>query len=77
MRVLLAGASGAIGTPLTRQLIAAGHEVVGVLAEADEKIGGHLVAAEHPDGFPPRVAVLLQGHGRLAGHPPPAYIVIE
>jgi nucleoside-diphosphate-sugar epimerase len=30
MRVLLAGASGAVGTPLTRQLIAAGHEVVGV-----------------------------------------------
>lgn len=30
MRVLLAGASGAIGTPLTRQLIAAGHEVVGI-----------------------------------------------
>jgi nucleoside-diphosphate-sugar epimerase len=28
MRVLLAGASGAIGTPLTRQLLAAGHEVV-------------------------------------------------
>jgi nucleoside-diphosphate-sugar epimerase len=30
MRVLLAGASGAIGTPLTGQLIAAGHEVVGI-----------------------------------------------
>ncbi len=30
MRVLLAGASGAIGTPLTQQLITAGHEVVGV-----------------------------------------------
>ena len=30
MRVLIAGASGAVGTPLTRQLIAAGHEVVGV-----------------------------------------------
>ncbi|KKK06774.1 NAD(P)-dependent oxidoreductase [Micromonospora sp. HK10] len=30
MRVLLAGASGAIGTPLTRQLIAAGHQVVGI-----------------------------------------------
>jgi len=30
MRVLLAGASGAVGTPLTGQLIAAGHEVVGV-----------------------------------------------
>ncbi|MEW2331007.1 NAD(P)-dependent oxidoreductase [Micromonospora chersina] len=30
MRVLLAGASGAIGTPLTRQLVAAGHQVVGI-----------------------------------------------
>src|SRR6266576_374495 len=30
MRVLLAGASGAVGTPLTGQLIAAGHQVVGV-----------------------------------------------
>src|ERR687890_734357 len=27
MRVLLAGASGAVGTPLTRQLIAAGHDL--------------------------------------------------
>jgi len=30
MRVLLAGASGAIGTPLTRELVAAGHEVIGI-----------------------------------------------
>ena len=30
MRVLLAGASGAVGTPLTRQLLAAGHQVVGI-----------------------------------------------
>src|SRR6266516_1068435 len=30
MRVLLAGASGAVGTPLTRQLIAAGHQVAGI-----------------------------------------------
>lgn len=30
MRVLVAGASGAVGTPLTRQLIATGHEVVGI-----------------------------------------------
>jgi len=30
MRILLAGASGAVGTPLTRQLLAAGHEVVGI-----------------------------------------------
>jgi nucleoside-diphosphate-sugar epimerase len=30
VRVLLAGASGAVGTPLTRQLIAAGHDVIGI-----------------------------------------------
>jgi nucleoside-diphosphate-sugar epimerase len=30
MRVLLAGATGAVGTPLTRKLIEAGHEVIGV-----------------------------------------------
>jgi nucleoside-diphosphate-sugar epimerase len=30
MRVLIAGASGAVGRPLTGQLIAAGHQVVGI-----------------------------------------------
>ena len=30
MRVLVAGASGALGTPLTRRLLAAGHEVIGL-----------------------------------------------
>ena len=30
MRVLVAGASGALGVPLTRQLLAAGHEVIGL-----------------------------------------------
>jgi nucleoside-diphosphate-sugar epimerase len=30
MRVLLAGASGAVGTPLVQQLITAGHQVVGI-----------------------------------------------
>jgi nucleoside-diphosphate-sugar epimerase len=30
MKVLLAGASGAVGTPLTHRLIAAGHDVVGI-----------------------------------------------
>jgi nucleoside-diphosphate-sugar epimerase len=30
MRVLIAGASGALGVPLTRQLVAAGHEVIGL-----------------------------------------------
>ena len=30
MRVFVAGASGAIGRPLVRQLLAAGHEVTGM-----------------------------------------------
>ena len=30
MRVFVAGASGAIGTPLVRQLLAAGHQVTGM-----------------------------------------------
>ncbi|MCM0677326.1 hypothetical protein NCC78_21925 [Micromonospora phytophila] len=30
MRVVLAGASNAIGSPLTRRLLAAGHEAVGI-----------------------------------------------
>jgi 2-alkyl-3-oxoalkanoate reductase len=35
MKVLLAGATGALGTPLTRQLVAAGHEVIGLTRRAD------------------------------------------
>lgn len=30
MKILLAGASGAIGTPLARQLISHGHQVLGL-----------------------------------------------
>lgn len=50
MKVLLAGATGAIGTPLTRALIAAGHQVTGVTrtrAGADRLTGlggGALIA---------------------------------
>ena len=33
MKVLVAGASGAIGTPLTRRLIARGHEVLGLVRD--------------------------------------------
>ncbi|HEU4426806.1 MAG TPA: NAD(P)-dependent oxidoreductase [Pilimelia sp.] len=51
MRVLLAGASGAIGTPLTRQLIATGHEVVGITrsranAERLRSAGAQAVVAD-------------------------------
>jgi nucleoside-diphosphate-sugar epimerase len=54
MRVLLAGASGAIGTPLTRQLIAAGHEVVGITrspgnAERLRTAGAEAVVADVMD----------------------------
>src|SRR2546423_14091002 len=54
MRVLLAGASGAVGTPLTRQLIAAGHEVVGISrsqanAERLRNAGAEAVVADVMD----------------------------
>ena len=35
MRILLAGATGAIGRPLTRRLVEAGHEVVGLTRSAE------------------------------------------
>ncbi len=51
MRVLLAGASGAVGTPLARQLIAAGHRVVGITrsqanAERLRNAGAEAVVAD-------------------------------
>ena len=54
MRVLLAGASGAVGTPLTRQLIAAGHEVAGITrsranAERLRTAGAEAVVADVMD----------------------------
>src|SRR5215475_14232983 len=54
MRVLLAGASGAVGTPLTRQLLAAGHEVVGISrsranAERLRSAGAEAVVADVMD----------------------------
>ena len=35
MRILLAGATGALGTPLTRRLLDAGHEVIGLTRRPD------------------------------------------
>ena len=54
MRVLLAGASGAVGMPLTRQLIAAGHQVVGITrsqanAERLRAVGAEAVVADVMD----------------------------
>jgi nucleoside-diphosphate-sugar epimerase len=54
MRVLLAGASGAVGAPLTRQLIAAGHQVVGITrsqanAERLRTAGAQAVVADVMD----------------------------
>ncbi|MFC0028671.1 NAD-dependent epimerase/dehydratase family protein [Micromonospora chaiyaphumensis] len=54
MRVLLAGASGAVGRPLTRQLIAAGHQVVGISrsqsnAERLRNAGAEAVVADVMD----------------------------
>jgi nucleoside-diphosphate-sugar epimerase len=54
MKVLLAGASGAVGTPLTRHLIAAGHQVVGITrsqanAERLRAAGAEAVVADVMD----------------------------
>jgi len=54
MQILLAGASGAVGTPLTRQLIAAGHQVVGITrsqanAERLRGLGADAVVADVMD----------------------------
>ena len=54
MKVLVAGASGAIGRPLTRQLVAAGHEVIGITsnpanAPAIEQDGGRAVVCDALD----------------------------
>lgn len=38
MKVFVAGASGAIGRPLVRQLVAAGHEVTG-MTRREERAG--------------------------------------
>src|SRR5262245_26935655 len=54
MKVLLAGASGAIGVPLTRRLVANNHEVLGLTrnragAAALEALGATPVVADAPD----------------------------
>jgi nucleoside-diphosphate-sugar epimerase len=54
MRVLLAGASGAVGTPLTGQLIAANHQVIGITrsqinAERLRKAGAEAVVGDVMD----------------------------
>ncbi|MBO0787359.1 MAG: NAD(P)-dependent oxidoreductase, partial [Actinobacteria bacterium] len=59
MRVLLAGASGAIGMPLIRQLHAAGHDVLAVHRSAP---GGSRLAAT---GATPVQADVLSGPGLL------------
>jgi nucleoside-diphosphate-sugar epimerase len=60
MKICIAGASGAIGRPLTRQLIERGHEVVGVTrsnAETIESLGAQAVVADALDGSAVRAAV--------------------
>ena len=45
MKVLVAGASGALGVPLTRQLIAHGHKVLGLTRD---RAGAPPVAVRTP-----------------------------
>src|SRR3954447_23680529 len=60
MKVFLAGASGAIGQPLVRQLLERGHEVVGMTrsrASAIEALGAQAVVADAFDAHAVRAAV--------------------
>jgi nucleoside-diphosphate-sugar epimerase len=66
MRVLVAGASGAIGRPLVRQLIEHGHEVIGThkspgSAERIRALGGQPVQLDLLDAAAVRRAVLDAG----------------
>jgi nucleoside-diphosphate-sugar epimerase len=61
MKVFIAGASGAIGRPLVRQLIERGHEVVGMTrgnAEALERLGARPAMADAFDADAVRAAVV-------------------
>ena len=60
MRVLLAGASGALGGPLLRQLVAAGHTVCGT---SRSNAGAHRVAS---DGGAPLVVDVMDRDALLA-----------
>jgi 2-alkyl-3-oxoalkanoate reductase len=64
MKVFIAGASGAIGRPLVRQLREAGHEVVGMTrsnAAAIEELGAEAVVADAFDADAVRAAVSAAG----------------
>jgi nucleoside-diphosphate-sugar epimerase len=60
MKVFVAGASGAIGRPLVRQLIERGHEVVGMTrsnAQAIEALGAQAAVADAFDADAVRAAI--------------------
>ena len=60
MKIFIAGASGAIGRPLVRQLIEQGHEVVGMTrsnADAIRSLGAEAVQADALDAAAVRSAV--------------------
>src|SRR5262245_35118442 len=56
MRVLLAGSTGSIGRPLTRQLIGSGHEVLALCRNP---------SGPHPSGATPVLADALDRDGLL------------
>jgi len=69
MKVLLAGASGAIGIPLTRQLIANGHQLLGLTRDLGG--GRRLEALAPPQWWPtPSTATTCCGPSTGAGPTP-------
>jgi hypothetical protein len=63
--------------PHADQPFGARDQLVRVLTETGQQVGGHPVPAEHPDGFGPGAFVVGQRDGRLAGRPASPHGVVQ
>lgn len=59
------------------QFRSARYQFVRILAQADQEVGGNLVAAEDAYRFTPRLSVLVERDRRFAGHPALSDVVVE